>query len=153
MKLTGYQGYVLISKTNIYILFKSFIFSRKTYFKGSEPILLLVAFLPSRKNNGLLSKLEKLFLRYVFVYVDVQIELKLIINLQNDGPCTRCQMVCIDQSTGEKTVEPLRTIAAAGQGKMQFGVYFSQINLNQNNIILVGSPIKPLDDLRGDIIC
>lgn len=54
-------------------------------------------------------------------------------------------MVCIDQSTGEKSVEPLRTIAAAGQGKMQFGVYFSQIVSETKSFIFVGSPIKPLD--------
>lgn len=54
-------------------------------------------------------------------------------------------MVCIDQSTGEKSVEPLRTIAAAGQGKMQFGVYFSQIVTGIESCVLVGSPIKPLD--------
>nr|CAD7200114.1 unnamed protein product [Timema douglasi] len=36
--------------------------------------------------------------------------------------CTRCQMVCIDQSTGEKTREPLHTIAASFQGKIRFDV-------------------------------
>lgn len=39
------------------------------------------------------------------------------------GPCTRCQMICIDQTTGEKTTEPLRTIAKVFGGKMRFGVY------------------------------
>jgi molybdenum cofactor sulfurtransferase len=36
-------------------------------------------------------------------------------------------MVCIDQSTGEKTQEPLRTLAAAFHGKMRFGVYLSRV--------------------------
>lgn len=27
------------------------------------------------------------------------------------GPCQRCQMVCIDQSTGERSAEPLQTLA------------------------------------------
>jgi molybdenum cofactor sulfurtransferase len=54
-------------------------------------------------------------------------------------------MVCIDQSTGEKSVEPLRTIAAAGQGKMQFGVYFSQLSSDSRRCIIVGSPVKLFD--------
>ncbi|CAH2071376.1 unnamed protein product, partial [Iphiclides podalirius] len=28
-----------------------------------------------------------------------------------EGPCQRCHMICIDQETGEKTAEPLRTIS------------------------------------------
>ena len=27
------------------------------------------------------------------------------------GPCTRCQMICVNPSTGERTNEPLRTLA------------------------------------------
>ncbi|XP_059616786.1 molybdenum cofactor sulfurase 3 [Phlebotomus argentipes] len=45
-----------------------------------------------------------------------------------DGQCTRCQMICIDQQTGEKTTEPLRTIAREFEGKMKFGIYLSQMN-------------------------
>lgn len=41
------------------------------------------------------------------------------------GPCTRCQMICINQRTGEKTTEPLRTISREFQGKMRFGIYMS----------------------------
>lgn len=42
-----------------------------------------------------------------------------------EGPCSRCQMICIDQHTGEKTTEPLRTIAREFKGKMRFGLYLS----------------------------
>lgn len=49
------------------------------------------------------------------------------VELEVDGPCTRCQMICIDQNTGEKTAEPLRTLVKALEGKMRFGVYFSQV--------------------------
>lgn len=48
------------------------------------------------------------------------------IRLQATGPCTRCEMICIDQSTGEKTTEPLQTICREFQGKMRFGIYLSQ---------------------------
>lgn len=42
-----------------------------------------------------------------------------------DGFCTRCQMICINQKTGEKTAEPLKTIAKEFKGKIQFGLYMS----------------------------
>lgn len=44
------------------------------------------------------------------------------------GPCTRCQMICIDQNTGEKTTEPLRTIGKVFKGKMRFGIYLKHSN-------------------------
>lgn len=37
-------------------------------------------------------------------------------------------MICIDQSTGEKTTEPLQTIAREFNGKMRFGIYLCQTN-------------------------
>nr|XP_019559619.2 molybdenum cofactor sulfurase 3 isoform X3 [Aedes albopictus] len=45
-----------------------------------------------------------------------------------DGPCSRCQMICIDQSSGLKTTEPLRTIGREFKGKMRFGIYLSHVN-------------------------
>lgn len=51
--------------------------------------------------------------------------------LKFDGHCTRCQMICIDQRSGEKTVEPLRTIARQFQGKMRFGIYLSRVVKNR----------------------
>uniref|UniRef100_A0A1I8N1B6 Molybdenum cofactor sulfurase n=1 Tax=Musca domestica TaxID=7370 RepID=A0A1I8N1B6_MUSDO len=42
-----------------------------------------------------------------------------------DGFCTRCQMICIDQHSGQKTTEPLRTIAREFEGKIRFGIYLS----------------------------
>lgn len=42
-----------------------------------------------------------------------------------DGFCTRCQMICIDQHTGQRTNEPLRTIAKVFGGKIRFGIYLS----------------------------
>lgn len=48
------------------------------------------------------------------------------IKLITTGPCTRCQMICIDQCTGEKTTEPLQTIAREFNGKMRFGIYLCQ---------------------------
>lgn len=55
-----------------------------------------------------------------------------------DGHCTRCQMICIDQSTGEKTTEPLRTIAREFQGKLRFGIYMGREHggHNENEVLL-----------------
>lgn len=55
------------------------------------------------------------------------------LKLKAEGPCTRCQMICIDQRNGNKTTEPLRTIAKEFQGKLKFGLYLSQINANLDN--------------------
>lgn len=52
---------------------------------------------------------------------------------RGEGPCLRCQMICIDQHTGEKTTEPLRTIAREFQGKMRFGLYLSLEVQNHHN--------------------
>lgn len=54
------------------------------------------------------------------------------IALQYESPCTRCQMICIDQRTGLKSKEPLRTLVQALEGKIKFGVYFS---LQENNCV------------------
>lgn len=46
---------------------------------------------------------------------------------QVEGLCPRCHMVCIDQQTGEKTVEPLRTISEQFGGKIRFGIYMTYV--------------------------
>nr|CAD7455575.1 unnamed protein product [Timema tahoe] len=66
------------------------------------------------------------------------------VRFQSEGMCTRCQMVCIDQSTGEKTREPLHTIAASFQGKMRFGMYFSHRNETHIFNISVGEKVLVL---------
>ncbi|XP_065363795.1 molybdenum cofactor sulfurase [Calliphora vicina] len=50
-----------------------------------------------------------------------------------DGFCTRCQMICIDQHSGQKTAEPLRTIAREFNGKIRFGIYLSLLKVPDNN--------------------
>ncbi|KAJ8682706.1 hypothetical protein QAD02_018498 [Eretmocerus hayati] len=57
------------------------------------------------------------------------------------GLCTRCQMICIDQTTGEKTVEPLRTLAEEFHGKLKFGIYLVN-NSSKNHVISVGDQIS-----------
>ncbi|XP_049869892.1 molybdenum cofactor sulfurase [Pectinophora gossypiella] len=65
-----------------------------------------------------------------------------------EGLCTRCQMVCIDQHTGEKTVEPLRTISALFEGKLRFGIYLSYVGAvdgSKDNKLKNYSPIQPIN--------
>ncbi|CAG4992626.1 unnamed protein product [Parnassius apollo] len=64
-----------------------------------------------------------------------------------EGTCQRCQMVCIDQQTGEKTAEPLRTISEQFAGKMRFGIYLSYIdpvNGAKDKLLKVKSQVKPV---------
>lgn len=56
------------------------------------------------------------------------------------GPCTRCQMICIDQLTGKKTVEPLRTLTEQFHGKMRFGIYLTK-ETKDDGIITVGDAV------------
>ncbi|CAH0729350.1 unnamed protein product, partial [Brenthis ino] len=63
-----------------------------------------------------------------------------------EGQCSRCQMVCIDQKTGEKTVEPLRTISEEFGGKLRFGIYLSYIepsNGCKNRVLQANSIVTP----------
>lgn len=53
------------------------------------------------------------------------------VEFEVQGPCTRCQMICIDQSSGEKTTEPLRTIGKVFKGKMRFGIYLKHSNVEE----------------------
>ncbi|XP_063377111.1 molybdenum cofactor sulfurase isoform X2 [Cydia fagiglandana] len=64
-----------------------------------------------------------------------------------EGQCNRCQMVCIDQSTGEKTVEPLRTISEQFSGKLRFGIYLTYIGTtdgSNDTTLKTQSPVKPI---------
>ncbi|KAK5644280.1 hypothetical protein RI129_008125 [Pyrocoelia pectoralis] len=54
------------------------------------------------------------------------------LTLNCDGHCTRCQMVCIDQKTGEKSPEPLKTLSKMFGGKISFGIYLSSLEIKQN---------------------
>lgn len=51
-------------------------------------------------------------------------------------------MICIDQQTGDKTIEPLRTIAREFKGKMKFGIYLSQSEPSDIKYISCSDRIK-----------
>lgn len=58
------------------------------------------------------------------------------------GFCTRCQMICIDQHSGEKTTEPLRTIAQIFKGKMRFGIYLKLDTVVEGQFLSCGDIIN-----------
>lgn len=49
-------------------------------------------------------------------------------------------MICIDQTTGEKTVEPLRTLAEEFHGTLKFGIYLLKQN-EGNDTLAIGDKI------------
>ncbi|MCJ1412908.1 hypothetical protein MMC19_007008 [Ptychographa xylographoides] len=57
------------------------------------------------------------------------------------GPCRRCQMICVDQGTGEKNEEPLMTLAKTRRmdGKVFFGVHAALVGAGGN--IKVGDTV------------
>ncbi|KAG8235535.1 hypothetical protein J437_LFUL013497 [Ladona fulva] len=64
------------------------------------------------------------------------------IAFQSEGPCTRCQMICIDQKTGNKTKEPLSTITRLFNGKSEFGIYLSRVYSEFKQEVSVGDEVE-----------
>ncbi|XP_042565485.1 molybdenum cofactor sulfurase isoform X2 [Clupea harengus] len=62
------------------------------------------------------------------------------------GRCGRCQMIGIDQESGARTQEPLKSLSDCRQGKVTFGIYLLQQPMANSSAITtlsVGSPIAP----------
>lgn len=59
------------------------------------------------------------------------------------GQCTRCQMVCMDQQTGERSKEPLKTLACWRGSKVPFGIHLCAATKEEDtNLVLhVGDPV------------
>ncbi|XP_062374950.1 molybdenum cofactor sulfurase [Sardina pilchardus] len=66
------------------------------------------------------------------------------ITFQVAGRCGRCQMIGIDQETGARSQEPLKSLADFRQGKVTFGIYLLHQSMSSAGAIStlsVGSPI------------
>ncbi|KAF6204231.1 hypothetical protein GE061_002571 [Apolygus lucorum] len=92
------------------------------------------------RSNLVMSGLEEEFLERSWTKLTIG---KIAFNV--DGPCSRCQMICIDQDTGLKTKEPLTTLTAAFQGKMKFGIYLSRSDTNTVSISVQDQVIPSVD--------
>lgn len=51
-------------------------------------------------------------------------------------------MICINQTTGERTREPLTTLSAALKGRLKFGIYLSQCDGFNNSKVSIGDNVK-----------
>lgn len=50
-------------------------------------------------------------------------------------------MICIDQETSEKSVEPLKTLSTLMEGKIRFGVYLQKSVGIENDKISIGEKV------------
>ncbi|XP_045209996.2 molybdenum cofactor sulfurase-like [Mercenaria mercenaria] len=66
-----------------------------------------------------------------------------ILHFKSQGTCTRCQMVCLDQQTGERSKEPLKTLAVWRGTKVPFGIHLHRSCSGQHSssVIKVGDPV------------
>lgn len=70
------------------------------------------------------------------------------------GGCRRCQMVCIDQQTGERNQEPFVTLSKTRrfEGRVYFGEHTCHVSSlsTQNPTITVGDAVRPIRDGEVD---
>ncbi|CAC5406878.1 ABA3 [Mytilus coruscus] len=60
----------------------------------------------------------------------------------SQGSCTRCQMVCLDQETSERSKEPLKTLAAWRGKKIPFGIHLRHDDAAVRKRIHVGDTLS-----------
>uniref|UniRef100_A0A8D0FEQ3 Molybdenum cofactor sulfurase n=1 Tax=Strix occidentalis caurina TaxID=311401 RepID=A0A8D0FEQ3_STROC len=62
------------------------------------------------------------------------------------GPCSRCQIICIDQQSGERNKEFLQSLSASRGRKTNFGIYLMNQPLHSSfpDILSVGSQVLPV---------
>ncbi|NXY40253.1 MOCOS sulfurase, partial [Ceuthmochares aereus] len=68
------------------------------------------------------------------------------LRLQVVGPCSRCQIICIDQQSGERNKEFLQSLSASRGKKTNFGIYLMNQPLHSSfpDILSVGSEVIPV---------
>ncbi|KAF5919135.1 molybdenum cofactor sulfurase [Diceros bicornis minor] len=65
---------------------------------------------------------------------------------QVSGPCHRCQMICIDQQTGQRNQDVFRKLSESRERKVNFGVYLmhTALDLSSPCFLSVGSQVLPV---------
>lgn len=68
------------------------------------------------------------------------------LHFQVVGPCHRCQMICIDQKTGQRNQDVFQKLSESRERKVNFGVYLmhSFVDLSSPRFLSVGSQVLPL---------
>ncbi|KAM5305334.1 molybdenum cofactor sulfurase isoform 2-T2 [Glossophaga mutica] len=69
------------------------------------------------------------------------------------GPCHRCQMICIDQQTGQRNQDVFQKLSEYRERKVNFGVYLmhTSLDLSSPRFLSVGSQVIPV--LKENIEC
>uniref|UniRef100_A0A8C3WWB0 Molybdenum cofactor sulfurase n=1 Tax=Catagonus wagneri TaxID=51154 RepID=A0A8C3WWB0_9CETA len=62
------------------------------------------------------------------------------------GPCHRCQMICINQQTGQRNQDVFQKLSESRERKVNFGVYLmhSSLDLSSPCYLSVGSQVLPV---------
>ncbi|KAM9576000.1 molybdenum cofactor sulfurase isoform 3-T3 [Guaruba guarouba] len=62
------------------------------------------------------------------------------------GPCSRCQIICIDQQSGERNKEFMQSLSVARGRKTNFGIYLMNQPLHSSlpDMLSVGSQVLPV---------
>ena len=60
------------------------------------------------------------------------------------GVCFRCQMISVDPRSGERSKEPMRTLAKLRGSKIPFGVHLQQILSERKMQLRVGSVVRQI---------
>ncbi|XP_037661814.1 molybdenum cofactor sulfurase isoform X2 [Choloepus didactylus] len=69
------------------------------------------------------------------------------------GPCHRCQMICIDQQTGQRNQDVFQKLSESRERKVNFGVYLmhTALDLSSPRFLSVGSQVLPV--LKENVEC
>lgn len=62
--------------------------------------------------------------------------------LQVQGGCRRCQMVCVVPGTGQRTREPMLSLASARGSSMLFGVHASAPGAAEERVVSIGTAVE-----------
>ncbi|KAF6303053.1 molybdenum cofactor sulfurase [Rhinolophus ferrumequinum] len=68
------------------------------------------------------------------------------LRFQVSGPCHRCQMICIDQQTGQRNQDVFQKLSESRKRKVNFGVYLMHVSLDLSSpcCLSVGSQVLPV---------
>ncbi|XP_045633836.1 molybdenum cofactor sulfurase [Ursus americanus] len=68
------------------------------------------------------------------------------LRFQVSGPCHRCQMICIDQQTGQRNQNVFQKLSERRERKVNFGVYLMHVSLDLSSprFLSVGSQVLPV---------
>ncbi|XP_008576895.1 PREDICTED: molybdenum cofactor sulfurase [Galeopterus variegatus] len=69
------------------------------------------------------------------------------------GPCHRCQIICINQQTGQRNQDVFQKLSESRKRKVNFGVYLTHVSLDLSSpcFLSVGSQVLPV--LKENVEC